>query len=728
MKKIIKLMIMILMLGHISIVPALSFGVGKQYDEVLIKLKNSEKIYDFSIKAYKNLDEFIEINRLNKTIEYIEPNYEYKMSAIPNDEFFNQQPYLSEIGMPWAWDLSTGLTETVIAIIDTGVDIDHPDIRNNVWWNIDEVAGNNIDDDNNGYIDDINGWDFFDKTADPRPKFGDNYSFLAMNHGTIVAGVAAAQGNNNIGVSGVSWRSRIMSLRVLGSDGKGSTLEVAEAIDYAVDNGADIINLSFVGEGRSITLEQAIERAYEAGVLVVAAAGNEVESGIDMTNNPRYPVCHDGGRNNNWVIGVASTDSNNRLASFSNYGDCIDVVAPGVGIFSTLLKEEGREKFNREYGGLWAGTSVSAPQISGIAALIKSLKPSLNLAEMQKLLLNNNDNIDKYNRAYIGKLGTGKINAFRVLAAARDVVSQIEHKTDKIVVVPNQNGGPQVRIFTGSEVTSQFFAFDSEKRMGLNIASADLDDNGLEEIIVGAGQGEEPWIKIFDNLGNKKIEFLAYDKSMKGGVNVAVGDIGNNGVDEIVVAAQSGEDSNIKIFSQTGELVREFYAFNQFYKGGLSLAMGDVNGDGFDDIVVGAGKDNQSFVKIFNYNIKLISQFIAYDPGYMKGINVAAGDINGDGKDEIITGTKEGATPHVRIFNDEGRVQLQFFAYNQKFFGGVNVVAGDVNGDGKDEIITGAGPGGGPHVRIFDDKAKVLGQFFAYDEKFMGGVRVSAGK
>ncbi len=696
-------------------------------NQVLIKLRDSQHVYKLNLSTKENLKSFIKLNQANKSLAYIEPNYIYQATLQPNDTYYTQQIYLSEINAQRAWNYSTGRSDVIIAVIDSGVDIDHPDLKNNLWHNINEIPNNGLDDDHNGYVDDYNGWDFVSTSPDPRPKFGGSYSYLGMNHGTIVAGVAAAEGNNRQGITGVTWHAKIMPLRVLDSVGSGNTLNVAQAINYAVANGADIINLSFVGSGRSLTLEQAIQHANQAGVLVVAAAGNEVNHGLDMSREPEYPVCHDGGFNNNWVIGVASLDNQRHLASFSNYGNCVDLAAPGVGIFSTLYKTDKKSKFNHLYGGYWSGTSVSAPQVSGLAALIKSFKPDLNLAELKEVLLNSAVNIDYLNKHYIGKLGHGEIDAQRALLAAQSKVTKIEHTFDDLVIGAGEGGGPHVRVYTHNKLKAQFFALAKWRRHGIKVYTHDFNHDGRTEIIAYANRGSQPIIKIYDLLGNLKNQFYAFDKKMLAGLNLAVGDLRHQFKSNIVVVPESGPPL-IKIFSSNGKLESSFYAFNKFYKGGLNVAVGDVNHDGFDEIIVATGRDAPATVKIFNYRGQLISQFMPYGTNYMSGVTLSTGDIDGDGLVDIITGTRVGGGPQVRIFSWRGHLKGQFFAYQKKFRGGVNVACGDLNGDGVDEIITGAGPGGGPHVRIFNSAGKVIAQFFGYQKNFHGGVYVASGK
>ena len=180
-------------------------------------------------------------------MEYAEPNFLYQATLIPNDPYYNQQNYLEKIQAQNAWNITTGTRKPIIAIIDSGLAVDHPDLKNNIWVNEKEIPNNGIDDDENGFTDDVNGWDFLANNNDPQPKLNGAYSEIGIKHGTVIAGVAAAEGGNGQGVAGLAWHARIMSLRVLDGEGAGDTLTVAKAIDYARLMKVDIINLSFVG-------------------------------------------------------------------------------------------------------------------------------------------------------------------------------------------------------------------------------------------------------------------------------------------------------------------------------------------------------------------------------------------------------------------------------------------------------------------------------------------------
>jgi len=270
--------------------------------------------------------------RRNPSVEYAEPNYIIRALVIPNDPQFDQLWGLdnindTDIDAPETWDIHTGSSNVVIAVIDTGVAYNHPDLddgtKNNIWTNDMELNGTpGVDDDGNGYVDDIHGWDFVGEDNEPT-----DYHF----HGTHVSGTIAALGNNGTGITGVNWYASMMPLRIFGAAGYGDTAKAIEAITYAADNGARVINASWGGEDFSQALYDAISYANDTGCLFVAADGN---GGDDNDQDPFYPASYDLPN----IISVAATDQDDNLASFSNYGSIsVDVGAPGVNIFSSII-------------------------------------------------------------------------------------------------------------------------------------------------------------------------------------------------------------------------------------------------------------------------------------------------------------------------------------------------------------------------------------------------------
>jgi subtilisin family serine protease len=277
-------------------------------------------------------------------------------ARLTNDPLVGLQRHLTASQVPAAWKLTTG-GPVVAAVIDSGVELGHRDLAGNIWTNIDEIARNGIDDDHNGYVDDRNGYDFVDGDPDPGDELG---------HGTMVAGILGARGNNHRGITGVAQRVQIMSLRVLDRRGIGTVYTVAQAIRYAAANGARVANVSVTPAENPGDLQDAIEFARTRGMLVVVLAGN---SGLDLAEHPLYPACSPSIN----VVTVGATDDKGQLVPFSNRGTCVDVAAPGVGIVGTA----------RGGGyGRNTGTSFAAPQVAGAAVLALARRPDLRVEQL----------------------------------------------------------------------------------------------------------------------------------------------------------------------------------------------------------------------------------------------------------------------------------------------------------------------------------------------------------
>ncbi len=316
--------------------------------------------------------EALEIYQDDPDIEYAEPNYVRRASLAPNDPDFGKLWGLQRVGAPEAWDTQTGSSTVVVAVLDTGVGWDHQDLSANIWNNDDE-AENGADSDGNGYIDDIRGWDFVkmpDGDNDPDDDNDPSY------HGTHVSGTLGADGDNGIGITGVNWSVSIMPLKILDANGDGFVSHEIEAINYAVANGANIINASFSGGTYSQSERDAIHSARAAGVLFVAASGND---GTDNGDVPVYPASYELDN----IIAVAATDDKDVLASFSNYGAMsVDVTAPGVWIYST----KGGDSYQ-----YLSGTSMATPHVTGLAALIWADNGGFTYDQVKERILNGVD-------------------------------------------------------------------------------------------------------------------------------------------------------------------------------------------------------------------------------------------------------------------------------------------------------------------------------------------------
>jgi subtilisin family serine protease len=295
----------------------------------------------------------------NPNVVYAEPDYIVNAIATPNDPLFGQLWGMAKINAAAAWDITTGSASVVVGDIDTGIDYSHPDLAANVWVNPGEVAGNAIDDDGNGYVDDVNGWDFVNNDNNPMDDHG---------HGTHTSGTVGAAGNNGVGVAGVNWNVRVAGLKFLSAQGSGTTSNAIRAIQYATAKGMRVTNNSWGGGGPSQGLFDAIAAARNAGSLFVAAAGN---NGANNDLMPFYPASYTLDN----VIAVAATTSSDGLASFSNYGaTSVDLGAPGAGIVSTVPGNRYES---------WSGTSMATPHVSGAAALLLAAHPAWTYAQVR---------------------------------------------------------------------------------------------------------------------------------------------------------------------------------------------------------------------------------------------------------------------------------------------------------------------------------------------------------
>ena len=337
-----------------------------------------------------------------------------------NDPLFDEQWYLNQIEAPAAWDITTGNRSVIIAVIDSGVDTDHPDLEDRIWTNSAD-AEDGIDNDDNGYVDDTHGWDFVGNDNDLRASSENGIYEAAFHHGSIVAGIIAAETNNAQGVAGINWRARIMPIRILDGLGSGETKDAIKAVRYAVDNGADVINMSFTGVADDPALERAIRDAYRAGVMIVAATGNESGGGVNLDDDPLYPVCF-GTEEENWVFGVAASDEEDSATDFTNYGsDCTDITAPGVGVVGVLNYKSGDPTFGDKYGGPFDGTSVAAPQVTAVVALLLGAFPDLTPEQITIALKLSVDPLNIRGTKYQGEMGAGRLNAERALTLAREM-------------------------------------------------------------------------------------------------------------------------------------------------------------------------------------------------------------------------------------------------------------------------------------------------------------------
>jgi subtilisin family serine protease len=586
----------------------------------------------------------------------------------PNDPLFGEQGFLRQIHAPEAWTQSLGFEGVTVAVIDTGVDLDHPDLRDNIWRNVREVAGNGIDDDLNGFVDDVHGWDFVDNDNDPSPDLEDGGDELAAIHGTVSAGVIAARGDNGQGVVGVTWQTAIMPLRGLDANGSGETFPVVRAIDYAISNGAKIINLSFIGAMDPSLLAIAARRAFDNGVLVIAAAGNGLDgvNGIDLDRQPLYPACLDLGADENFVVAVAATDEEDRKASFSNYGaGCVDLSAPGVGIFSTRAQDDEFVGLESLYGGPFNGTSVAAPVVAGVAALVKAVNPQLTPKQLLNILSETAVRVDDQNPGFFGKLGRGRVDAAAAVSRALTQLKPLPSvptgpvaapapagsKLPIIAVAPGAGRGPDVRLFTADGLFLRSFpAYAPAFRGGVSLAVGRFVREGALAFVTGAGQGGGPQVRIFDQNGTPVGGFFAYDSAFRGGVNVAVGDLDGDGVDEIVTGAGPGGGPHVRVLDSRGNPRGGFFAYEQSFRGGVRVLVADLDGDGKDEIVVSPATGNRA-AKVYSGRGEALGGFPVVVPGTREIGTPLVMDVTGDAVADLIL---RRATGRASVFGKDG--------------------------------------------------------------------------
>lgn len=338
-------------------------------------------------------------------IAYAEPNYRVHTLAVPNDPMFSQQWDLNNTGQtfgvpdadidaPEAWSV-THDTPVVVGIIDTGVDYTHPELADNMWRNPGEIPGNGIDDEGNGYIDDVYGWDFANNDNDPMDDFG---------HGTHCAGTIGAKGNNGVGIVGINWNAKIAAIKFLDSGGGGTYEAAVESVLYANMMGFKITSNSWGGGGFSQALYDAVAAANDQGDLFVAAAGND---GSDADVFPMYPSAFDLPN----VISVAATNDSDQLAGFSNYGaTSVDLAAPGQDTLSTV--PTGSCALCDPSGYMFlSGTSMATPHVSGAAALLWGQNPSLTAAQVKVKILGSTDALESLSGKMVSE---GRLNLYNL--------------------------------------------------------------------------------------------------------------------------------------------------------------------------------------------------------------------------------------------------------------------------------------------------------------------------
>jgi len=461
-------------------------------------------------------------------------------ARVPTDPAFGEQEkFYRQIGAPEAWDYATGSSKVVVALIDTGADTWHSDLEKNIWTNPYEIDGNGVDDDNNGFIDDMHGWNFVENNNNVRPSVFENRDDPeAIRHGTIIAGIVGSLGDNGVNGAGLNWRVKIMPIRAVDSHGSGSYSDLSQAVVYAVKNGANVIGMSLVGEEYE-NLKNIMRWAYDQGVVLVAAAGNNRYYGEgDLDKYPVYPACLDSGDDVNWILGVTAVNANDQLSSFADYGSCVDMAAPGEKIYS-IERYAPDYGFKNSFGGPWRGTSFAVPFVAGTAALIKSLHLEWSARQIISVILNNGDDISGANK----ELDIALPRRLNVAAAVKQAFYSYAPK------INYQFGlqGSEVWVATGTEKI--FFAGVSDARLA-GLAFGELAGGWKPEVAILLERKPFWYVRLLKNDGSFWREFSL--KNSKGAVvtKIAAGQ-DENGAPNLVIS---------KYVKKTGETVWEEYS------------------------------------------------------------------------------------------------------------------------------------------------------------------------
>lgn len=420
-------------------------SLNKEFKVQSIKLTGNKKkgnTYILKFKTDQDINQLIKFYQNSNLFEYVEPNYigagggqQGLLQTTPNDTYFSRQYGLyndgsftlspaindADIDMDLGWDIEQGSQSIIVAVLDAGAKLDHPEFSGRVWNNSNEVL-NGIDDDNNGYIDDIEGWDFANSDNDPTDDHG---------HGTNVAGIIGANANNNLGYSGVDWNCKLMICKVIDQNNSGFYSWWTDAIYYAVDNGAKVINMSVGGSGFSSTMQAAINYAYSNGVTVVACMMNE------DNNVTYYPAGYEN------TIAVGSTNANDErsspffwsASSGSNYGSHIDVVAPGNYIYGLKYLS------NTNYDSYWGGTSQATPLVTGLSSLLLAQDSNRSPNDIRTIIRNTAEdqvgNISEDILGFDNYYGFGRINAYQALRQLQVSVNEFNIDNIKLSIFPN---------------------------------------------------------------------------------------------------------------------------------------------------------------------------------------------------------------------------------------------------------------------------------------------------
>lgn len=666
----------------------------QQILQIMLKEKTKKEVLK-AIKAFEKIEEVEYVGpNYNETIETVDETIE---STTPNDSSYNQQYALTKISAPAAWDITKGTRTVKVGVIDSGIS-NHPDLNANL----------------------TTGWDFYHDNAITTDD--------TNGHGTHVAGIIGAVGNNSLGVSGVCWNVTLVPLQVYNpTSDKFSGSAIISAITYATNNQIPILNLSGGGTYDNYEMEIAIQN-YPG--LFVCSAGND---SLDTEVNPHYPSNY---RFDN-LISVAATTQYDVLSSFSNYGaETVDLAAPGSWIYNTV---PGNSYANK------SGTSMAAPAVAGVAALIKSIRSDFTAAKIKNCILQGVDKLDSLEGLCVTE---GRLNAYKAVSLALDysivtgdfkgngkdqilrltpISSTTEDAYKKIALHITSNDG-------STSIWGKYVQYNGAKVSG-RIVAGDFNGDGKDDVATMYDYSDNrPKIHVFKSNGNSFGDYETWFTSTGTFIPNSVsqrftaGDFNGDGKDDIAAMYDYADNTmKILVFISTGTSFNYWTSWYTESTPGHYLAesvtgrfaAGDYNNDGKDDIAaMYAYSSGATRIHVFKSNGSSFGNYETWytqnTPGYYKTEKVidrfAAGDYNNDGKDDIATMYDYGdKTMQIHVFSSTGttfnnwqawRVHSTAGSYDPSRTSGF--VAGDINGDGNSDIISKYNYANGPtHLLYF---------------------------
>lgn len=679
-------------------------------------------IFRVTIKNNNRIEEALKALMADKNLIFAEYETILREFYTPNDPLLSTMWHIPVIQAPELWDYVKGDTTIVVAITDSGAKWNHEDLRDNIFINYAEMpgmtinwangtvsGGDGIDNDQNGRIDDVIGWDFFTGSNNPYQSFHGN------DHGTHVAGCAGAVGDNNVGVAGPAMHVKLLITKHQSHTQYSTSVSNGyNGIVYSADTGAHIINCSWGGPGQASYANNVINYATNKGSLVISAAGNENQSNDQF---PSYPSDAING------VAVAASDQNDRRANFSNWGDAIDVTAPGVAIRSTIYN--GTHANAVDAYAAYQGTSMASPIVAGVAAMIKSVHPEFTPAQIKQRLIDTADPMPTEPRWVEGKMGGGRLNAFKAVMC--DLIPNLSIYGDLLVEeyvgdgdgIPNIGETVSVRATLlneeGWSYASGITGVLSTDYPGVEIVQGTLNFPDLLSEMVEQSTNYAV-INIANTVASLEIPMTLtvtsnqeatnpypYSKSIPVILTLSMSQPGW----PLVLDGQSPSSPVVADLDGTGKKLITIvngvihvvdaeknpapgFPHNTGSNTLGQIAIGDVNGNGNKEIVIA---NSNGVVRVINAQGQQISEFAAV--GNIRNSPIIA-DLNNNGQNEIIVGTQ---SRNVYVLNGN---DLSVWNNYPVDLGGViitNMAVGDVNNDGNKNIVVNVtGNPGSVHV------------------------------